>query len=300
MDAAAAQAFVQYLVDQRTVVDYTYIAAFAILYYDWIITLPREVPLVWFADWSYTKILFLLARYLPMINSFFVLRNQLGLDVDWTFCRPFYRTAAWLLILGLTFAEIILSVRTWAVWKCNRYVGLLLSGLFVGSLILDSVLVERYLKTLALAPPLYHGFRGCFLTGASDIIYINFILMVVVDIIVLVLMCISAWQSYRRGNANELSVVVHRDGMLFYVYLLVFTEGNFIIMLAAPPSFQTMLTPLQTTFYSVFSCRIVLNIRSASTGGHLPTMTELHTTHVEQSSALVLNLRSPALHVEDE
>jgi len=272
------------------------------LYYDWIMTFSKEVQLVWFGDWSYTKILFLLARYLPMINGFFILHNQLGLNVDWTFCGPFYRTASWLFISSLTFAEIILSVRTWAVWKCNRCIGLLLAGLLVGSLIFDIMFAERFSKSLAPAPPPYAGSRGCFLAGASNLIYINFLLMTVVDIIVLVLMCISAWQSYRRGNFNELSLVVHRDGILIYAYLLVFTVINFIIMLAAPASFQVMFTPLQGTFYSVFSCRIVLNIRSTGTigAGYDPTATQLHTPRTKLSSTHVLNIRSTTGRFEDE
>lgn len=44
--------------------------------YDWVLTIHLEVKHVWLANWNYTKILFLLTRYLPIANGYFILRRM--------------------------------------------------------------------------------------------------------------------------------------------------------------------------------------------------------------------------------
>jgi hypothetical protein len=59
---------------------------------------------------------------------------------------------------------------------------------------------------------------------------------------------------------------------------------------------------LHGTFYSIFSCRIVLNIRSVSTVlvGCGPTDTQLHVTCAKQSSTFALHIRGPTVRFGDE
>lgn len=86
------------------------VAAVTVMLYDWILTLPGEVRLVWLAEWNYTKALFLLARYTTILNGYFILRGkyyhimlnlglnilleQLFLDVNPEICKYTYPVAS--------------------------------------------------------------------------------------------------------------------------------------------------------------------------------------------------------------
>lgn len=43
---------------------------------DYLHTLPLEITHVWYSRWTYTKILFLLTRYVPLINIIFLLHSE--------------------------------------------------------------------------------------------------------------------------------------------------------------------------------------------------------------------------------
>jgi hypothetical protein len=44
--------------------------------YDYCLTLHLEVKLVWLSSWSYSKILFLLTRYVPMVTAWILLYSE--------------------------------------------------------------------------------------------------------------------------------------------------------------------------------------------------------------------------------
>ena len=52
------------------------VSAFAVFYYDFLITFHLEIQLVWRSAWSYTKILFLLSRYIVFVVGYFVLHGE--------------------------------------------------------------------------------------------------------------------------------------------------------------------------------------------------------------------------------
>jgi len=102
-----------------------------------------------------------------------------------------------------------------------------------------------------------------------------------VEAVVLMLMSISAVRIYRQGNTGELAHVIHRDGILFYIYLLVVDVTNLAFTVAMPLEWVTALTGQEIVLYSVLTCRIILNIRGVA---HQSIYPELHTSIFELST----------------
>ena len=46
--------------------------------YDWVLSLPREVEYIWRASWNWSKVLYLLTRYIPFITIALVFRSELS------------------------------------------------------------------------------------------------------------------------------------------------------------------------------------------------------------------------------
>jgi len=262
MDAGELQSLLLYLSHQRLALDYAYVSAVALLIYDYLLTVHLEVSLVWRSDgWSYSKTLFFLARYIPLANSYFILQNQIFPDVAAGTCTWGLKIITWLILSGIVFAEMILMLRTWVVWNRDRRVGITLAAVICGAIIAECICNNRFTESLQIQNPLYPGYRGCFLTNTNRILLVDFVILTVVELIVLAFMGASAWRSYYLGDAYELSNVVHRDGILYYVYLLCFSLANIFVMALLPTDLQILLPPLQGVLYSILTCRICINIR---------------------------------------
>jgi len=85
--STAPPTLVQYLQNQRLILDFVFIAAVAAFVYDYLLTLHLEIKLIWLSPWNYTKIIFLVFRYMPFIQIWVTLQNQTFLNVSIGSCR---------------------------------------------------------------------------------------------------------------------------------------------------------------------------------------------------------------------
>jgi len=296
--------FVSYLKAQRLFVDHAQIAAFTVLFYDYLLMMNLEITLIWMQKWTYTTILFILTRYLPFAYAYFVLQNHLLIGPDPESCAASFTASTWMLLAGMTVAEMILSVRTWAVWHCNFKVGLLLIGLHIANPIVACIYLSRYMNSFIYKPAPYPGFRGCLVSISNGDESVTFIMLAAVETVVFCLMAAAAFRAYRSGFTNQFSKVVHRDALHFYVFLMLLAIANVIVMLVAPPIYQNFLIAPQGVLHSVFTCRIVLHLRVASRRGRKDMPTDLHTRDAEdEMSTLAFQERVEEVslrHLNDE
>lgn len=281
MDQAALLAgFLNYLQHQRLFMDQICVSAFALLIYDYALTLHLEIKYIWISRWNYTKVLFLLTRYLTIVIIFILLYNQTFLHDSAGTCRTTWSFIAWLMIIKNALAESILCIRTWAIWDRHKSVGILLVIAMLAYVAVQFSFETKVIHSLQIATPLYSGFRGCFLTGATRMLWVQFASLFVIELVVLTLMLISAFRLYRTGRTSELSFVIHRDGIMFYVYLLFLSGVNLIIIIKAPLDIIDLMIPMEVVLHTVFTTRIVLNIRSTANRGQ---DTELHTNYLDEN-----------------
>jgi len=195
----------------------------------------REINLIWFSPWTYTKVLFLLVRYLTFADTFLLLYIQLFLNVPAHICRFAYPTALWVVALKMSFAEIILAIRTWAVWHRNKVICVILAITMVGNLVVQCAFMS--ISTVFIADifqePMYPGFRGCNfgqfgLKYGGEYLPFSYMGLAGVEAIVLILMIISAYMSYRLGSTSKLLEIIHRDGKHRFAILFRFLVGELL------------------------------------------------------------------------
>jgi len=301
MDPASAQAALQaflalekYLKHQRGLADYFFTAAPALMVYDYLLTVHDEIRLVWFSPWSYTKVLFLLVRYLPFIGIYFDLHNQILLGSTAHECKWMYPMLMWVTTIAMFAAILVLTIRTWAVWRRDLKVGILLAALTIGAFVAASYCNAKFNKSLKISDAPLPGMRGCFVTGASTILRVDFIASAILEFSALILMMISAYKAYKIGDTNQLSTVLHRDGIIYYIFLLIASIANVTVMSAAPIDLMFMMIPVCGALYQVLTCRIVLNIRNVGSKDTLVgggTATQLHSYHSSQPSVMPMVFR---------
>ncbi|THH29311.1 hypothetical protein EUX98_g4883 [Antrodiella citrinella] len=161
------------------VVNYFY----SVLLYDHVLTFGEEVSLVWPARWKFGKVLFVLARYPPYIDMSVVLWHQLARSPSVELCHDSFRIAGWANIIGISITEVILMMRTWALWSKDIRVVIALLVLGAGCLGGSSYVTNVFLESMTfihidkISPQL----TGCFVSGGSKLIYVAFILLMVFE-----------------------------------------------------------------------------------------------------------------------
>ncbi|GJJ08919.1 hypothetical protein Clacol_003139 [Clathrus columnatus] len=183
--------------------------------YDYFLTLDRERMLVWRSPWSFSKLLFLLNRYSPILDIVVmniilpVVRNQ-------ETCHKLVRVEGWLFLTGAALSESIATflytldcnadyvfevpilLRTWAVLGAARYMLIIL---------VVSVMKRSYVRSL-------HFRDG-------------------------IIAFIGGFRKYRIIDNPLLATMVY-DGLLNYIVTLAFTAANLAITFIAPVQWRLL------------------------------------------------------------
>ncbi|KAF8999406.1 hypothetical protein BDQ17DRAFT_1410694 [Cyathus striatus] len=192
-----------------------------LLYYDYFLTLNLEVNLIWPSSLGVVKILFLIARYSPFIDSFIIFYHHFTPNLSPESCLKAYHANGWTYLCGAFFAEAILTLRTWAVWKNNnKAVTFGLPVFFISIWIASGVIMSKFLRTMQC-------FRGCLVIRGSSILSVIWILLMVFNFGAFILMALwvfkrrarrafttASYPGYKSGR-SELLRIVYRDGKFF-------------------------------------------------------------------------------------
>ncbi|KAJ3482312.1 hypothetical protein NLI96_g7065 [Meripilus lineatus] len=179
---------------------YTDAAAAALLIWDYFLTFDLEVSLMWPSEWSIIKILFFLTRYLPFFDVTLVMYYQIKPNITEETCRRTYEPAGWLIVIGIIIAEIILVVRTWAIWGRGKRIGYALLAASILAVVPVLVIENIFLKSIVFSPHPGPATPGCLLTSANPIIALSFVVVIVFETFVLVLTLIKGVQQCKLRN----------------------------------------------------------------------------------------------------
>ncbi|CAA7267475.1 unnamed protein product [Cyclocybe aegerita] len=242
------------------IVSYVNAGSFAVLFFDSLLTLNRELVTIWQSKWNYTKFMYLLTRYSTFVEAGVVI-YQLSIPGDWyRDCALAFKTNAMLFVFGLGTGEIIMTIRTWAVWGKNPVLRWFLPIFYLLVWAGGFGVTGYFLSTLEFEPNPRTPYIGCYATYASPIIFISWVLLLVYDTVMFVLMVIPAWRAYRMGGSSRLIRVVYRDGLMYYLYLFGFSLVNIIVILTAPGDLFLVISLLSRVFHAILACRVVLHI----------------------------------------
>ncbi|KAJ7465595.1 hypothetical protein FB451DRAFT_1402619 [Mycena latifolia] len=200
---------------ETILVPYTLCACATILVYDWMCTLDQEISYVWSGPRSMGTLLFVLNRYLPFIDTKMT-------RIPPEDCLTRNKIVGWLTVLGILISEVILMLRTYAIWERRRGVLTSLSILGACTLITTTVICQLELASLEYVPT---DGLGCKLARASSVVIFAYLMFIISETTIVVMTVIKAY----------------RDWMLFYAYLLGISIANILVPIFAPSIFSNWL-----------------------------------------------------------
>ncbi|KAG9218426.1 hypothetical protein CCMSSC00406_0007973 [Pleurotus cornucopiae] len=233
-----------------------------ILVYDYIVTFDLEVSLIWshHSGWTWTSILFMFNRYLPFLSTANSLWHGFTSGLTLDACEQSFQVTGWLFLATITTAEIILTIRTWAVWQRNRTLTIVVSIVFVAVWGPNIAIMWIFLKSMEFGPIPYPGYQGCNIVKSSQIMAVTWALLVVYETVIFILMACRGYISYCNGGNSALFNVVYREGVVYYFYLFVLSLVN-IIVISSHPRYIFILASSEHAIHAILASRMILPIR---------------------------------------
>ncbi|GJE95937.1 hypothetical protein PsYK624_121290 [Phanerochaete sordida] len=245
--------------------NYFDVIACTLMLYDYLLTFNGELTLIWPSSWSAIKILFLLTRYAPIIDITIVIWQLVKPDMSAHDCSFVYQSTGWLLLSGILIAEIILMLRTWAVFEQRRSVAIFLVVWTVVTWAPNMTSLGIFLKSLRYGPlpeQVQHTpGSGCHVTDGSPIVFLCWVLLMVFEAAILGMMIYKAWKNYRADRDSAVFRTVFRDGTVFYLYLFTLSTANVIVIVTASADLINLLSLPERMLHSILTARIILSLR---------------------------------------
>ncbi|KAF9013814.1 hypothetical protein BDZ89DRAFT_1076826, partial [Hymenopellis radicata] len=251
--------------------------------YDLLCTLDQEVEYVWSRPLAFSSILFFLNRYLPFVDTFISIHLHLDYFTPEE-CIARFKALTWFIVIGILLCEVILMIRTYAIWERRRAVLYGFIALFLVVAIPGIVMAQLELESLVYGP--ISG-RGCRLIHASPIIMGSYILLLLCETIIAILMCIKARQHLRQPHSSWVNRLYFQDGLLFFIYILFISLANVIVPICKPALANWLATP-QRVLHSIFCTRILLLIQSQKSVGPISP----RTAELERVDTIELGVRT--------
>ncbi|TFK35022.1 hypothetical protein BDQ12DRAFT_326505 [Crucibulum laeve] len=244
------------------VVTYLHVAGTALLVIDWFLTIGDEITYAWTAPWNLGKVLFFLTRYPAFVDSALTLYHQVGYHLSTDRCVILFRVTGWMIIIGIVIAEIILVLRVWAVYERSRKIGIFLILFSIACVIVAAVGFVKFhgSQTFTAMDSFAPNVPGCYPDGGTNIVYVDFIVLLVFETVTLGMTVIKAVQHFRQGTSSFV-YTFFQDGIMYYAVLQAISLVNVVVLFLHIREYTNLVTSLQRSLHAVLSARILLHLR---------------------------------------
>jgi len=234
------------------------VASVALICYDWLLTFDDELGFIWQRNKiTYARVLFILARY-PALGCAIVGLLPLTTKLN--------NVTTCLTVITILSSELILAMRTWAIWERSRPILVFLVLLTFACATPAIAIVERDMVTAVVAPPsaTWSGIQRCRkLTSAITYAWVvPYLGVMVFEVVVLGLTLYKVLQC-RRGMTTQKSKLLNVlwiDGVIYFIFMLILGVVNVgLVQQVSDPQLRVGFTQLQTVAHSILSTRIVLH-----------------------------------------
>lgn len=212
------------LVDSVQATKYLSVACFALVAYEYLLTLDQEISLFWRRGFTATRILFFINRYTPFVIFTIYIMSYFRQFPSLEFCEVTFVSVASVVVFEIIVMQAILVVRVTYLWCGRPAVQLLVGATFlVGVTIATTVFgfVVKATSPAALPQPL----GGCFNVAAganAHLYWAMFAPTAFLETVLVYLTILRASHPLERTRGSRLLKCLVRDGVLFYCAVCIF------------------------------------------------------------------------------
>ncbi|KAF9067012.1 hypothetical protein BDP27DRAFT_1296743, partial [Rhodocollybia butyracea] len=158
--------------DDRTLITYSLVSSTVLFLYDWMIMLPLELDVVWSKKLRPLDVIYIIQRYMPFFDTIGILFVVDFMEpIEPKTCHILYSISGWMYTIGIALTEVILTMRTWALWGKDIRLTVGLSIFFVGCWVPGFYITHLFLNSQTYIPsPLPQ--IGCVTLGAESTFFL--------------------------------------------------------------------------------------------------------------------------------
>ncbi|KAJ8074755.1 hypothetical protein PM082_019080 [Marasmius tenuissimus] len=174
-------------------------------------------------------------------------------------------------LTSIVSSEIILALRTWAIWSRNRKILYYLVTIAVCAVTTVAVIIGKALITNQIRPlitPELTYLCSATLSDIKNAFIVPYILTITYEIVTLALSLyrITKWrQSIPENIRAPLLDNLWRDGVVYFTFMLLLNFMNIgIVLQSQAPQLRSGGANLQAILHSIMACRIVLHLATSN------------------------------------
>ncbi|CAA7261228.1 unnamed protein product [Cyclocybe aegerita] len=239
-------------------------AAFTILIYDHVSTLPQEIERIWKHRFTGASLLFYLNRYITPLQYIIVITAFHHPKWVGKACDDFVPFVGYVSGIMSSICEVIMILRVYALYRRSNRVLAFLAVLWLAQLIVS---IKGVSTGFAVHLPPGPAFVGCILTGTSKWFYAIWIGPLVTDTAIFAL---TLWRIRPYIGSSQKIPMIHiflRDGIFYFLAIFLMNFVNALLFFLAPNDLKPIGAPFSAMMTTLMISRLVLNLRSAPSAG---------------------------------
>jgi len=239
------------------------LAGFVVLLYDHILTFDFEVDLIWRAKAGLVSVIFLLNRYIvplllivDLFEMFDLPTNSQTLCKVWTTIQSVFTIASFMSI------HTIVAMRVYALYNGKRWVGRFLWVASVLYLVSSTAIIAMaHVNVIPDLQPEHHQCVG----SIPSFLWAAWLPSIIFETILFILTLIAMIEhDNKRRSFNTLTVILYRDGMLYFVVVSLCSLFSLLVWAFADPTLLGLARYFALAIVNVAGSRLVLNLKSYS------------------------------------
>ncbi|KAG1895638.1 uncharacterized protein F5891DRAFT_1281011 [Suillus fuscotomentosus] len=238
---------------------YMYTSMVTFWIYDYACSLHEEWTFLLRSNWSKTKCLYIVTKYLPFIFIITGLYMSFTPNENPVKCGMLVNITSVLGMIAATCADCFFIIRTYVFWNKNK---ILLAAIVVTYLLClvgsVSIIVDATASVAYVTSPI-PSITGCYQSSTSDRMFIPFVLFSVFGLGLMILTLIRAIQSWWR-NTSRLYIVLMNHNILYYACVFLFSIMNIFTSLLLQETYQTVLDGIQFIALATVATRMHIHL----------------------------------------
>jgi len=221
---------------------YLSVAGLVVLLYDHLLLLEAEIRLIWIAEKSWSKTMFLINKYIApacLLLNAHVLSGISTAGLSTPFCQTWLSISAFIGITSLAIANVFVVQRVWALWGRNSTVLKVLVGSFitvyVATYTASAVVFVRLIPNLSYSPLL----RTCIVSEKPNTLILMYAIPLALDVFVFALTC---WNAFDRPRHLQTAITKQliTDGVVYFVCLMTLRLFNILVIAVGDRSYTQL------------------------------------------------------------
>ncbi|KAH9972500.1 hypothetical protein BGW80DRAFT_375384 [Lactifluus volemus] len=254
------------------------VSAIVILYYDYMLTLPREIRFLWppHNKQGWFTLTCFLNRYLPLFGHLPLVMTYF-VPGEVSVCQKIHAFHENFNIILQVLIGTLCLIRVYALYGRSIRVLCFLLGAGFGSTINGSLMMAASSRLTGSGETniVVSGVRGCN-QGMSTVegLYgaLSWMGVLLYDIVIFSL---TLYKAFTIGRGGCLFDVMVRDGTMYFSVLSIMNLGNILMFRFAPPSLKNSTSTSTNVLSTTLVSRLVLNVREQNSAlAGVPTTVE--------------------------